>query len=209
MSASLVRWGVVGALVLSSGWWALRTGAPGPLANAVDSAAAFGLPPLERPAEVAPSAPRIAVGSKLFFDRRLSFNGSMSSAMCLVPEQGFTSHDSRTGIGIEGKSLTRNAPSLLNVAWQARLFHDGRESSLVTQAWLPFLHPDEIANPSIGHMLDRLFEGNQPTNWHGIPVCELLTHDTRTGPVFAWMLAEWTADGRHGSQDPARSRMQP
>jgi len=80
----------------------------------------------------------------------------MSCAMCHVPEEGFTSNASRTALGIEGKSLKRNAPSLLNVAWQATLFHDGRESSLSTQAWMPLLHPDEMANPSIGHVLQRI-----------------------------------------------------
>jgi cytochrome c peroxidase len=59
-------------------------------------------------------------------------------------------------VGIEGKSLRRNAPTVLNVAWQQTLFHDGRETSLATQAWMPLLHPDEMANPSIGHVLQRI-----------------------------------------------------
>ena len=120
------------------------------------SADAFGLPPLELPAGVVVEPARVELGRKLFFDRRLSFNGTMSCAMCHVPEEGFASNASRTGVGIEGKSLLRNAPTLLNVAWQRALFHDGRESSLVTQAWMPLLHPDEMANPSIGMVLERL-----------------------------------------------------
>ena len=167
MNANWGGWGVAAALVLAAGGPAPRADAPQRPGGTTESAAAataaatasFGLPPLPLlplPANARLDAPRIALGRKLFFDRRLSFNGTMSCAMCHVPEQGFTSHDSQTGIGIEGKSLRRNAPSLLNVAWQARLFHDGRESSLVTQAWLPLLHPDEMANPSIGHVLDRL-----------------------------------------------------
>jgi cytochrome c peroxidase len=96
------------------------------------------------------------LGRKLFFDRRLSFNGTMSCAMCHVPSQGFATNTSRTSVGMEGKSLRRNAPTLLNVAWQTSLFHDGRESSLMTQAWMPLLQPDEMANPSIGYVLDRI-----------------------------------------------------
>jgi cytochrome c peroxidase len=121
---------------------------------AVQAAPAFGLPPV--PAAQPPQRGVIELGRQLFFDRRLSFNGSMSCAMCHVPEEGFTSQASRTAMGIEGKSLQRNAPSLLNVAWQARLFHDGRESSLTRQAWLPLLHADEMANPSVGHVLRRI-----------------------------------------------------
>ena len=116
--------------------------------------AAFGLPP---PASAPAADPaRIELGRKLFFDRRLSFNGTMSCAMCHVPEEGFTSQASRTALGHEGRSLQRNAPSLLNVAWQSALFHDGRETSLATQAWSPLLHPDEMANPSIGYALQRI-----------------------------------------------------
>ena len=148
--------------------WMLATGAIAAIAvlgvwqwraaevGVLDTKAAFGLPPLQLAADVVPDQSRIELGRKLFFDRRLSFNGTMSCAMCHVPEEGFTSNASRTALGIEGKSLRRNAPSLLNVAWQAALFHDGREFSLSTQAWIPLLHPDEMANPSIGHLLHRI-----------------------------------------------------
>ena len=149
-------WGVAAALALAAAGSAWRAHSP-PRAQA-PAAASFGLPPRVLPLDVRTDPPRVELGLKLFFDRRLSFNGTMSSAMCHVPEQGFTSHDSKTGVGIEGKSLRRNAPGLLNVAWQASLFHDGREASLVTQAWMPLLHPDEMANPSIGHVLARLRE---------------------------------------------------
>ena len=148
--------------------WMLATGAIAAIAvlgvwqwraaevGVLDTKATFGLPPLQLAADVVPDQSRIELGRKLFFDRRLSFNGTMSCAMCHVPEEGFTSNASRTALGIEGKSLRRNAPSLLNVAWQAALFHDGREFSLSTQAWIPLLHPDEMANPSIGHLLHRI-----------------------------------------------------
>jgi cytochrome c peroxidase len=150
-------------------WWALAAVAAIGLAvglvawpwrgvneRAPDAAAVLGLPPQALPVDVVLEPHRIELGRKLFFDRRLSFNATMSCAMCHVPEEGFASNASRTALGIEGRSLKRNAPSLLNVAWQNSLFHDGRESSLVTQAWLPLLHPDEMANPSIGHVLQRI-----------------------------------------------------
>ena len=114
----------------------------------------LGLPGLPASARTPPALADL--GRKLFFDRRLSFNGTMSCAMCHVPEEGFTSNGSRTAVGMEGKSLRRNAPALYNVIWQRRLFHDGREDSLASQVWLPLLHADEMANPSVGHVLARI-----------------------------------------------------
>ncbi|WP_119287695.1 cytochrome-c peroxidase [Azohydromonas sediminis] len=116
-------------------------------------AAALGLPPLPG---VPPSAAQVELGRQLFFDRRLSFNGTMSCAMCHVPEEGFASNASRLAVGIEGRSLRRNAPTVLNVAWVRELFHDGREPSLDAQAWSPLLHPHEMANPSPGHVIGRI-----------------------------------------------------
>lgn len=143
---------VAAALVVGVWQWQWHSASKG----AFDVVAAFGLPPLRLPLDVVLDRRRVELGRKLFFDRRLSFNGTMSCAMCHVPEEGFASNASRTALGIEGKSLRRNAPSLLNVAWQPALFHDGRDSTLSTQAWMPLLHPDEMANPSISHVLQRI-----------------------------------------------------
>ncbi len=115
-----------------------------------------GLPPLRPPEGVVLDPERIALGRTLFFDRRLSSNGTMSCAMCHVPEQGFASNASRRAVGLSGRSLPRNAPSLLNVAWRPALFRDGRETSLVRQAWQPLLHADEMGNASVEEVLARI-----------------------------------------------------
>lgn len=118
--------------------------------------APLGLPALPMPSDNPLTAAKVELGRKLFFDRRLSFNGTMSCAMCHVPEQGFTSNDLGTAIGVEGRSLRRNAPTLFNVAYHPRLFHDGRESTLEHQVWGPLLASNEMANPGIGFVLERL-----------------------------------------------------
>jgi cytochrome c peroxidase len=76
--------------------------------------------------------------------------------MCHVPEQGFTASELATSVGIEGRSVRRNAPTLLNVAWQRRLFHDGRELTLEDQVWGPLLASNEMGNPSIGYVIARI-----------------------------------------------------
>jgi cytochrome c peroxidase len=116
----------------------------------------LGLPPLPVPADNAQTPAKIDLGRKLFFDRRLSFNGTMSCAMCHVPEQGFTSNELATPLGMEGRSTRRNAPTLYNVAYHPRLFQDGRERDLELQVWGPLLAPNEMGNPSIGHVVDTI-----------------------------------------------------
>lgn len=110
------------------------------------------------PALVSPpvSEPLVRLGQRLFFDRRLSHNETISCAMCHVPSQGFAFNELATPVGFEGRSVRRNAPTLLNVAYLDKLFHDGREFDLAQQAWSPLLAPNEMANPSIGHLLNKL-----------------------------------------------------
>jgi len=118
--------------------------------------ASLGLPALATPADNPVTPAKVALGRKLFFDRRLSPNRTMSCAMCHVPEQGFTAHELATPVGIEGRSVRRNAPTVLNVAFQKRLFHDGREISLEYQIWGPLLARNEMGNPSIGYVIERI-----------------------------------------------------
>lgn len=116
----------------------------------------LGLPPMEVPADNPFTPRKAALGAKLFFDRRLSPSGTMSCGMCHIPEQGFTANELATPVGIEGRSVRRNAPTVLNVAWQKRLFHDGREISLEDQIWGPLLAANEMGNPSIGYVIERI-----------------------------------------------------
>ena len=123
----------------------------GPLTCQPSTIPSLGLPELQ-----APPPPLAALGRKLFFDRRLSANGTLSCAMCHVPAQGFTVNELRTSVGMNGVSLRRNAPTLLNVAHVRRLFVDGRAASLEAQALQPLVHPDEMANPSLAAVLARI-----------------------------------------------------
>lgn len=116
----------------------------------------LGLPPIPVPASNPIEAKKVALGRKLFFDARLSFNQTVSCALCHIPEEGFTSNSLAVPVGFEGRSGRRNAPTLYNVAYFKTLFHDGRETSLETQALSPLIDPTEMANPSIGNLLERI-----------------------------------------------------
>ncbi len=112
----------------------------------------LGLPPL--PAAPEPAA--AALGRRLFFDRRLSGNATLSCAMCHVPEQGFTQNELATPVGIEGRSVRRNAPALYNVAYRPSLFRDGRAATLEEQVISPLLAENEMGNPSMAAVVERI-----------------------------------------------------
>jgi cytochrome c peroxidase len=96
------------------------------------------------------------LGRHLFMDRRLSPNDTMSCGMCHVPEQGFTVNEIATAVGLEGRSLRRNAPTVINVGLQRTLFHDGRSASLEDQVWGPLLARDEMGNASKRDVVRRI-----------------------------------------------------
>ncbi len=118
----------------------------------------LGLPTLAVPANNPLTSAKISLGRKLFYDRRLSFNNTVSCALCHIPEQGFTSNELTTSVGVEGRSVRRNAPSIYNVGYAQTLFHDGRENSLEQQVWGPLLAHNEMANPSIAYVLDKIMQ---------------------------------------------------
>ena len=115
-----------------------------------------GLPPLAFSENQALSPEKIQLGRKLFYDRRLSLNDTFSCAMCHIPEQGFTSNELSIAIGVEGRTGRRNTPTLYNVAFASQLFHDARESALEQQIWGPLLAHNEMANPSVGYVINKI-----------------------------------------------------
>ncbi len=116
----------------------------------------LGLPAVPIPTDNPLTRTKIDLGRKLFFDRRLSINDTFSCATCHVPEQGFTNNEMRTAVGVEGRSVLRNSPSLYNSAYLIRLFLDGREFSLENQVWQPITAHNEMAAPSIGWVINKI-----------------------------------------------------
>lgn len=123
---------------------------------AMTTPAPLGLPALEVPADNPLSAGKIALGRKLFFDRRLSLNQTISCAMCHVPEQGFAHNELATAVGLEGRTVRRNSPTIYNVGYMRRLFHDARDDRLEHQVWQPLLAVNEMANPSVSAVINRI-----------------------------------------------------
>jgi cytochrome c peroxidase len=98
---------------------------------------------------------KIALGQKLFFDGRLSADGSVACSTCHDPARAFT--DGRpTSIGIDGRLGQRNAPTVLNTLYNQTQFWDGRAKTLEEQAALPIVNPTEMGQPSMDAAVARI-----------------------------------------------------
>ena len=118
--------------------------------------APLGLPKLNYNKENTPTKEKIALGKKLFFDKRLSADNSLSCAGCHMPSQGFTETNKATPFGIDKQVGKRNTPSLFNVAYYKRLHMDGRETALETQYIFPLTSPHEMGARSVGYVIQKI-----------------------------------------------------
>ncbi len=113
-----------------------------------------------QPLSIGPLASRIELGRKLFFEPRLSVDGSTSCASCHDPAHGWAD-GRRVAIGRirDGRGLpgTRNTPSIINAAFQdGPQFWDMRAKSLSDQATQPITNPIEMGQQTIGEVLRRI-----------------------------------------------------
>ena len=98
---------------------------------------------------------KIALGEKLFFDGRLSADGTVACNTCHDPARAFT--DGRpTSIGINGGVGQRNATTILNALYNKTQFWDGRAKTLEEQAALPIVNPIEMGQPSMHAAVSRI-----------------------------------------------------
>lgn len=108
----------------------------------------LGLPDVPIPADNPQSAQKIALGSRLFNDVRFSSTGEVSCATCHAAEKAFTDSPLSVSEGIDKLTGTRNAPTVVNAAFNKTQFWDGRSPTLEDQALHPFVNPVEMALPN-------------------------------------------------------------
>jgi cytochrome c peroxidase len=94
-----------------------------------------------------PTPETVRLGRWLFFDKRLSKDGTISCATCHQPEHAF-SEPTPVSTGIHGQKGNRKAPPVINLAWTIypHFFWDGRAASLEDQALGPVANPVEMGN---------------------------------------------------------------
>jgi len=131
-----------GALAVLCAWLALFAATGVVAQQATD--ARLGLPPLPAQTDGASNKALVELGERLFSDTKLSADGKVSCAKCHVPDLAFTDRRPHS-LGHEDRPGTRNAPTLLNVAFAGPLFWDGRAKDLESQAVAPLTNSAEHA----------------------------------------------------------------
>lgn len=101
------------------------------------------LPLVTVPADNPQTEAKVALGAQLFFDPRLSADGTISCATCHDPDKAWANHDP-VDTGIEGRRGTRNSGTILDAAYMDFQFWDGRARTLEEQALGPIHNPAEM-----------------------------------------------------------------
>ncbi len=85
------------------------------------------------------------LGRVLFYDKKLSANGTISCASCHKQERGF-SDDAILSIGFDGGTTGRHSMTLINSRFyqRGRFFWDERAATLEEQVLMPFQDPVEM-----------------------------------------------------------------
>src|SRR3989475_12084338 len=107
------------------------------------------------PADNPQTPEKISLGQRLFFDRRLSVDGTVSCSTCHDPAFAFTDRKP-TSVGIKGRVGQRNAPTILNALYNKTQFWDGRVNTLEEQAALPIVNSVEMGQPSLDAAVARI-----------------------------------------------------
>lgn len=114
----------------------------------------FGLPPVPFPDDNPYSKEKAELGRLLYFDKRLSGDGSVSCATCHNRQCGF-SDCKIVAVGIDNRKGERHSPTIINAAYSKFYFWDGRAASLEEQCKGPIANPNEMSatgDPHIAHM---------------------------------------------------------
>jgi cytochrome c peroxidase len=149
---------------LRYGWWALagmllvvavpsggrQSDAAGPGPAAALPEIPLGLPPLPPTPDNPMTAEKIELGKLLYFDKRVSKDGTVSCATCHDPKMAWAEH-TPTSEGISHQKGGRNSPTVINAAYATSQFWDGRAKTLEEQATGPVENPIEM-----GHTMEAV-----------------------------------------------------
>lgn len=142
---------------------------------------------------------KIDLGRRLFYDPILSKDNTVSCASCHSPYNAFAHVDHALSHGIGDSIGFRNAPSLMNLAWQKSFMWDGAISNLDEQAIFPITHPKEMGE-DIYKVIEKLnsFE-KYPIYFNDAYGDSLITKDRVLKSISQFLLTLVSSDSKYDS----------
>jgi len=125
---------------------------PAEKSAAVSQDVPLGLPPVPVPDDNPTTPEKVELGKLLYFDKRVSKDGTVSCATCHDPTMAWAEH-TPVSEGIGHQKGGRNAPTVINAAYATSQFWDGRAKTLEEQATGPVENPIEM-----GHQMEAVVE---------------------------------------------------
>lgn len=110
--------------------------------------------PVMSPVDNPMSLEKVELGRKLFFDKRLSIDETVSCATCHVPGFAFTDRK-KVSQGVKGRKTERNAPTLLNAGYLPTVMFDAHLTSLEMQVIVPIQEHVEM-DMKMSELIKRL-----------------------------------------------------
>lgn len=155
------------------------------------------------------SEAKIQLGRALFYDPILSVNNQISCASCHSQYNAFAHVDHALSHGIDDRIGTRNAPALMNLAWQNVFMWDGSVNHLDMQSLFPITHPDEMGE-KIEHVVSKLqLTTNYPTRFYQAFGDSVITGEHLLKSISQFMLILVSQNARYDSMMRNQIRFTP
>jgi cytochrome c peroxidase len=98
---------------------------------------------------------RFLLGKKIFFDKQLSSDGTISCNSCHAQTHGFADHNVSFSLGVNGAIGSRNSPSIANMIWSPYFMWDGGVNHIEVFSVAPITNPDEM-HETMSNVLSKL-----------------------------------------------------
>src|SRR5438445_2499297 len=142
-----------------------------------------------------PTPGKVALGDKVFNDKRLSVNDAVSCATCHDASKAFVDQKPLPdGVAAPKERPQRNSPTVLNAMFNATQFWDGRAPTLEEQAKLPILNPIEMGQKSPDDVMNKLRAIPEYRNAFQQVFGHDLTYDDLAGAIAAFERTQYAGD---------------
>ncbi len=142
---------------------------------------------------------KVELGRMLFYDPVLSANNQISCASCHSPYNAFAHVDHNLSHGINDRIGLRNAPPLMNLAWQKTFMMDGAVNHLDMQSLFPITHPDEMGESIVNVIYKLQNSGYYPDLFYNAFADSVITGEHMLKALSQFMLTLISAESKYDS----------